>query len=290
MLITNTPMINRISLKRFNGQLEEIEYNNKFNLRDGFSLGFRIRNLNNDSRKLILIINHLQNVYQIVESARHNLVFSSGKFTKNFCKEFLKTDDIDALEGMASSFLSGSILYFNASFDYLRILIRIVYSTTEELTNTISMDKLRKVIERLKIDERDWWIAFCKLMTMPKNNGNKEVKWIEENSLISGEIKSSFFKLQKSNEELKKKYCANSLKHGIFPYLRRTNYQNTIGANLQISLEQYYGITKSNRISFGLPRKPLIIDDVQNFLIDYNNETIRTINLIQTDIREFIEK
>jgi hypothetical protein len=283
-------MIDRISLKRLDGQLEEIEYNNNFNLRNGFNFGFRIKSLNSDYRKLILIFNQLQNIYQIVESARHNLVFSAGNFTKNFCSTFLKTNDIDALETIASGFLSSSILYFNSSFDYLRILIRIAYSTTEELTNTISMDKLRKEIKRLKIDKRDWWIAFFSLMTKPKNNRNEEVEWIKKNLLISGEIKDSFHRLWKSNKELKKKYCANSLKHGVFPYFRRTNYQNIVGAYLQISLELYYGKTKSNQISFGLRKKPLIIDDVQNYLINYNNETVQTVNLIQTDIREFIEK
>jgi hypothetical protein len=96
-------------------------------------------------------------------------------------------------------------------------------------------------------------------------------------------IKENFSQLIKRNETLKIKYQANNLKHSEFPYFQRSNPQNVIGLRLKLSMEQFYLKSGRRGVTIGIPQTGLNIDDVQKYLIDYNNQTVELVNLIIED-------
>lgn len=269
-------MIDRISCKPQDpsGQLEVIKIRN-------CPLGIIFKKNPN----LALACNQLIDINHIIDFARHNLVFSSENMSRNFIKKFMNTDDTDSLEAISILFLSNSILFFNSSFDYLWILMRILYSSHEALLSDFSIEKIENEIKNKKIQKDDWEKALFKIISDKKSDKKINYKyykenWINENKNISDIIKENFSQLNKRNETLKTKYQANDLKHGRFPYFQRSNPQNIIGVRFKLSMEQFYLKSGRQGIAFGIPPTGLNIDDVQNFLIDYNNQTVKLVNLI----------
>jgi len=222
-----------------------------------------------------MIYNQFNNVIEIIDLARFYLIFSSGNLVKKYSLEFMKDDDSDTLERISSYFLLSSIIFFNSSFDYIRILVRLIYSTHEELIKQFEKKKISEIIEKWKLEKHDWYVALFKLIL--EINSEKEKKWIMKKPYISKEIIKSFFDLIKNNEVLKRKYQANLIKHNAFPSFRRSNIENSIDARLQISVDSFYA--NKGVISCGIP-KMLYIEEVQKFLIEYNNLTVKYIRSI----------
>jgi len=229
------------------------------------------------STHIILAWNQLYDISQVIDFARHNLIFSSGDMSRAFTKKFMSTDDSDVTETISSFFLSSSILFYNSSFDYFWIILMLVFSSHDDLITTYPEDDI-KIKKKSKLKKDEWSKILFRKFTTLKLKERK--KWVKNNPNISDEIKKKILDLFEENRILKEDYQANNLKHGEFPYFRRSNLQNVLGAKLELSKEQFYLKLGNRRVSFGLPKNGLNIDDVQRFSIDYNNRTVEVVNLI----------
>jgi len=229
--------------------------------------------------KKSMIYNQFINIIEIIDIARFYLVSSSDKMACKYSREFLNETISDATERIASYFLISSIIFYNSSYDYLRILIRLFYSTREELIKQYEK-KILSNIEKMKLDNCDWFVALFKSITDIKRED--ENIWINNNSRISEDTKKSFFELKKQNEILKRKYRANLIKHNTYPSFKRSNIGNSIDARLDVSMDSFF--TNKVKISCAIP-KMLEIEDVQKYLIEYDNLTVSTVKLIDKEIR-----
>ena len=255
---------------RSEGQLDDLH-----DLRSRFSpFAFLLRKQSRDTEKMknVMIYNQFNNVIEIIDLARFYLIFSSENMVKKYSLEFMKDDDSDTLERISSYFLLSSIIYFNSSFDYIRILVRLIYSTHKELSTQFKKKKISEKIEKWKLEKHDWYVALFKLIQ--DISSEEEKIWIEENPHITKEIIKSFSNIKKYNKKLKRKYRANLIKHNAFPSFKRSNIENSIDARLQISLDSFY--ENKGGVSCGIP-KMLYIEEVQKFLIKYNNRTVKHI-------------
>lgn len=266
-------MIDKISSKQSDpdGQLEVI-------INRDYSTHIIFSDIVKNNPQIILAWNQLYDISQVIDFARHNLILSSGDMTKAFTKKFMNTDDSDVTEAISSFFLSSSILFYNSSFDYFWILLKLMFSSHKELISICPEDDI-KIKKKSKLKENEW------SKVLFKKFGYFREYWIKKNPNISDEVKKKILDLYKKNKTLKENYQANNLKHGEFPYFQRSNPINTIGAELKLSKEQFYLKLGNRRVSFGLPKNGLNINDVQRFLIDYNNRTVEVVNLMNSVLK-----
>ncbi len=261
-------MVERISCKPSNpsGQLEVLK------------VDFTLKINSKQNPNFFLAWNLLNDIRSVMDYARHNLVFSSGKMSRNFTNSFMTTDDSDSVEAISSFFLSNSILFFNSSFDYLWIFLRISYSSHEDFTSVFSKNIIEKKIKNELIQKDDWQKGLFEMISNIKYRERK--KWIIENKEITEMMKKKICQITYINNALKRKYQANDIKHGRFPYFLRSNPQNGSGIKFKLAMEQFYSKSGGTGITFGIPQTGLNIDDVQKFLIEYNNRTVELIYLI----------
>ncbi len=239
-----------------------------------------------DCNIIALIVNQYENTEGVLDLASHNLVFSSGIISKKLCEEFYSKVSINLQEKISTDFISNSILYYNASFDYIKVLLRFVYSSYVDLKGNYPESEVRDTLKELGLEKTDWYLALGFLITKTKDEDFK--KWLRESSNIPEDIWGCFNNLKGKNKKLKKDYQANQLKHGAVPHFMRSNSANTIGSRVLITLDDFYS-KSTHTISYSLPGNSLDIEDTQNFLIKYNNATVKLINKVRKDIK-IIEK
>jgi hypothetical protein len=109
------------------------------------------------------------------------------------------------------------------------------------------------------------------------------MEWVK-NAGIPTKLSELFYKLENSNRKLRYDYGVNELKHGKAPHFLRSNLRNAIGSRANISLEQFYNPKLCKReYSLGLPHY-IQIDEMQNFLIMYNNLTVELLGEVYNTI------
>lgn len=254
-----------------NGDLEVINNQlfNSFNTLDSNKYG-------EDLCKKALIISQLQNISGILELAESNLIFSCKRFVESFCKHFFdKKNDINLQEKISGDFILNSIIYYNASFDYIRVLLRLIYSSNQELQTNYNQKKIEEKLNFLSLEKVDWFIALGSLITISKNF-NDWWKKIE----IPQEIRDCFKKINEENEKLRKNYQANQLKHGAIPCFKKSDKSNVLGFRFIIPIEQFYSCKNKTEISLRFHKNLLNINETQEFLIKYHNITINLLNKI----------
>lgn len=235
-----------------------------------------------DCNHTALIVNQYANTEEILDLASYNLIFSSGDFSKKLCREFYHKLDINLQEKTSIDFILNSILYYNASFDYLRVLLRFTYSSYQNLIECYSKFKVEEASKRLNLQENDWQLALGALIT--KTRIKKFSKWLKDSSNIPKDISKDFEDLVNKNGKLRIDYQANQLKHGAVPLLRRSDPANISGCRVFVTLDDFYS-KNTHKIIFGLPRKSLNIEETQKFLIKYNNTTVKVMNAIRKGIK-----
>lgn len=299
-------MIDFIAQKAYNpkGQLEKIDIPSNIIILPMLAIFENRKSSKIDQCNVLLVYNQLANVCSIMELASSCLIDSSGNISKTICGKAYRVDDINAIELISSNFLLSSIIYYNASFDYFRVLLRYAYSSHNELIEDCLKEKERKEIQKLELKEklrkirkkfvarvnkemlslglkRNWELALGLIIT--KTKIKTYLEWINNNETISDSIRKAFNELTKMNRNLRTKYQANQLKHGAFPHFERSDPSNLIGGRMFETLEQFYDC-KSNRYDIGTHTHQLQIDEVQNFLIKYHNCTAKLITEIVGDI------
>jgi len=274
-------MIDFIAQKAYNpnGQLEKINIPANISILPMLAIFKNRKSSKIDLCNFLLVYNQLANVRSIMELASSCLIDSSGNISKTIC-EVYRVDDINAIELISSNFLLSSIIYYNASFDYLRVLLRYRYTSYKDLIKAFPREKVENEMNKLNL-EKHWELALGSLIT--KTKYEKYINWFKKNCRIPTSIKNVFSKLESMNKNLRTKYQANQLKHGAFPHFKRSDPSNFIGGRMYETLEQFYGC-KSNRYDIGTHMHQLRIDEVQNFLIEYHNCTAKLITEIVGDI------
>lgn len=273
-------IINSIRSKKVdprNGDLEEINEKLFDRFNPEIISGFLDKK---DSCKKTLISNQLQNIRGILELAGINLEFSCEKYVKSFCEKHYpdKKDNINLREKISGDFILNSIIYYNASFDYIRALLRLIYSSYDDLKRDYEREKIEGELRRLELEEGDWFLALGSLIT--RQGVRDFFVWLRNNDGVSSKIKGIFKKLRDKNEKLRKNYQANQLKHGAIPCFGKTDESNMSNSRYLITLEQFYKCENSIKIIKGFHRNLLKIDETQRFLIDYHNETVDFLNFL----------
>jgi len=238
-----------------------------------------------DKNNIMLVCNQFYYLYSLVELARLNLVYSSGIITEKIAKSIYtsKDNNLENLkESVSIDFLLSSIIFYNSSFDYLKVFIKYSYSSYNELIIEYPQEKIQKTMQQLHLKD-DWYLALAS--SINRMDINVYVKWFKE-STAPKQIKELFANLRKHNVKLRKDYQANSVKHCALPYFQRSDLSNTIGMLLIESLEHFYSKKELHPQKFLLGRldSRFRIDEVQNFLIEYHNGTAKVINEIARDI------
>ena len=241
-------MIDFIAQKAYNpkGQLEKINIPSNISILPMLAIFENRKSSKIDQCNFLLVCNQLANVRSIMELASSCLIDSSGNISKTIC-EVYRVDDINAIELISSNFLLSSIIYYNASFDYLRVLLRYLYTPYKDLIKTFPREKVENEMNKLNL-EKHWELALGSFITKMKYI--KYLDWFKKNCRIPTSIKNVFRKLENMNKNLRTKYQANQLKHGAFPHFKRSDPSNRIGGRMFETLEQFYDC-KSNRYDIG---------------------------------------
>ncbi len=234
-----------------------------------------------DPNSLTLICNQLNNVISVIELASFDLIYSSGNISEAMCQKWYSWDNVHLKERVSVKYLLNSIIYYNASFDYFKVLLRYIYSSYDELIMTYPRNKVENEMQKLCL-KRNWDLALNSLITKPTK---KYEKWLEKNDTIPNTVRKAFIELEKRNDDLKNKYQANQLKHGAVPCFGTAGLPDITRAQTNESLEQFYNRKEQTSIRYdiGLYENKLQINEVQGFLVDYHNSTIQVLNEVLKD-------
>lgn len=149
-----------------------------------------------------------------------------------------------------------------------------IFSSKKELIQDYPKTKVETERKKSKLEEKEWHIALSNLINTD-NTENKYAKWIKNNKKISINFKNKCNDLLTMNNILKNKYKANQLKHSAVPHFLLNDYQFSLSIRTYISLEDFYDKNPKDVIFIvGIPADSFKIDDVQHFLIDYNNKMV----------------
>jgi len=271
-------MINKITSKRAdpNGDLDKIFSNIsvRFNPEKALLQGSPEYQLH------AIIVSQLQEIESVLELAELNLIQSSKLYTNYLCRKmYTKTKhNVNLKEKLSGDFLLNSIIYYNASFDYLRILIRLIYSSSGEIRKDYPINKIKKELVRLRLLENDWFLALGSLVT--KQHVKDFSAWISQNKKIPQKVKGKYERLRQKNEKIRKEYQANQLKHGAIPCFNKTDKSNILGSRYLVRLNQFYNCSNKRGLIRGWYWNLLNIDKTQKFLIGYHNTTVALINCL----------
>jgi hypothetical protein len=232
-----------------------------------------------DILKNILVFSQLQSINNVLELAELNLIFSCKKYLKSFCEKHYpnKKDDTSLQEKISGDFLLNSIIYYNASFDYIRVLLRFIYSSYDNLKEDYTLEKIKKEIKSQELEHGDWSLALGSLIT--RQQVKDFCNWLKNKKEISRKFKGVFKNLEVQNNKLRKNYQANQLKHGALPCFKKTDESNTLGFRYLVGLEEFYNCKNNIKIAMGSCKR-LEINKTQKFLIKYHNGTINLINFL----------
>lgn len=278
-------MIESIAAKNVNanGQLEVFDF--PYSVFNAQTNDFEICGKKIERTHMVIIYNQAKNLESIIERARINLVFSSGKFSKTICEAIFHKTSSNLEEKISSDHILISILFYNSSYDYLKSLVRMIFSTKQELIKDYPKDKVEVEIQNSGIEKKEWQIALSNLINTDKTS-NKYKDWFKNNKIMTASFKQKCKSLKKMNEILRKKYKANQLKHSAVPNFLLSGFKSTQNIKEYIPLDNFYDQLQDGVQSiWGIPADSLNIDDAQNFLIDYNIKTVNLCNDLLKSIR-----
>lgn len=276
-------MIESIAAKNVNanGQLEVFDFPHN----DIRSNEFKVGKKKIEKSYLTVIFNHSENLKSILALARFYLVISSGKLSKNICETISHESNPSFEEKISSDNILVSIVFYNASYDYLKSLVRMIFSSKQEIVQDYPKDKVEVEIQNSGIEKKEWQIALSNLINTDKTS-NKYKDWFKNNKIMTASFKQKCKSLKKMNEILRKKYKANQLKHSAVPNFLLSGFKFTQNIKEYIPLDNFYDQLQDGVQSiWGIPADSLNIDDAQNFLIDYNIKTVNLCNDLLKSIR-----
>lgn len=245
-----------------------------------------------DRAEIALLSNSSWNLKYCIDIAQYYLNMSEEENVKELTNkkpdQFESADRyLDFIRALKHRFLLPSIIFYNASFDYLYIFIYFLFTARKEILESKKTNKeeVLKEAKRLGLsDERYSWIfALNSLITKEKaiiNQTENKLKRLSHNGFneIVDEVRSE-------NKKLRIKYFANIIKHQQVPFFKPKSIDNVGGAKIFIDINKFYSINEiSPSIICRIPEVVLDVDKTQIFLINYHNITVRAFNYLLSNI------
>lgn len=245
-----------------------------------------------DRAEFSLLSNASWNLKYCIEFAKYFLALSSKdnvkKCTNKKPEHFENIDRYeDFIHAKEHRFLLPSILFYNASFDYLCIFI---YSLLTERKDIIKSEetKIEKILQEmdylnLSNEKYSWIFALNSLITRSRPIRRQLVKKFK--IFFCEDFIKKLDELILENKKIRKNYYANMLKHQQIPFFKPKCLDNVGGAKYFININQFYSMKENiPSIHFAIPETVFDIDETQKFLIKYHNITVKVFNCLLSKI------
>lgn len=235
-----------------------------------------------DLRIALLLNNHLKSTHAILSLARYHLVLSHPDTAINIAHAIIKNksdSSSDTREYIQIQSLNAALVFANASFDYMQILIMLFFEEYISLTNLATRKEVEMKIE--KEDIKDWDMAFFSILQR-KFHINNQHGWYEKNkNNLPPWLIKDYEELESENSKLKQDYHANPLKHYAISTYEKTNPTNVLGRDYSsMNINDFYSENKNFSVPIGSRRSEMKIDDCRQFLGNYINLSNRLFNKI----------
>jgi len=249
-----------------------------------------------DRAEIALLSNSSWNLKYCIDIAKYFLNLSSKKSVEKLTNK--KPDSFENLDryedhirAIEHRFLLPSILFYNASFDYLYIFVFSLLTTRKEIVDSkeIKIDKVLDETGYLELSNKkySWMFALNSLITRKlkfKKEEKRKIKDTLEQFFLRDFI-NIFKDLKAENEELRINYYANIIKHQQIPFFKPKCLDNLGGAKSFVDINKFYSIDETTpSITFGIPEIVLDIEKTQKFLVQYHNITIKTFDYLLNKI------
>ncbi len=245
-----------------------------------------------DRAEFSLLSNASWNLKYCIEFAKYFLDLSSKENVKKLTNkkpEFFENIDRyeDFIHAIEHRFLLPSILFYNASFDYLCIFIYSLLTTRKEIVGSeeTKIEKILQEMNNLNLSNGNygWIFALNSLITKSIPIRRQLVKKFK--IFFCGDFIKKLDELILENKEIRKSYYANMLKHQQIPFFKPKCLDNAGGAKYFININQFYSIKENiPSIHFAIPETVFDIDKTQKFLIKYHNITVKVFNCLLSKI------
>lgn len=241
--------------------------------------------------EVALLSNSALNLKYCIEIAKYFLNLSSRKSVQKLTNKKPNSFESknryeDFILAIEHRFLLPSMLFYNASFDYIYILIFFLLINRKEIIDLKQTRKNRVLNEMKKLDlsnrKHSWIFALNSLIT--RNLKNEIEKRLNKN--FNKAFINIFKELKEENKKLKKNHYANIIKHQLIPFFKPASLDNIGGAKVFPDINQFY--SKTNHpfsITFGRSEIVLNIENSQKFLVQYHNKTIKVFNYLLDKIQ-----
>ncbi len=236
-----------------------------------------------DRREGLLLKNHFINTKSILDLAKFHLVLSNSSIAEKLA---LSTSDSntkiesDHRELFEEQSLNATLVFANASIDYLQILLMLAYTSFHDLEKLVGKEKVKNKINQGNISQNDWYVAFYAKLQEQFNNKFKD----NNNNNIPKWLIKDYSKIKKMNMELKTKYQANAIKHYSVTSFLKSNTANVLRSNYtSINMDAFYS-NKIHTISIGSRSSIISLKDCRSFLYAYINTSIRLFNRLYNSI------
>jgi len=242
--------------------------------------------------EIALLSNSSWNLTYCIDIAKYYLILSLEKNVKKLTdKKPDKFENIDRyndfIRALEHRFMLPSILFYNASFDYLYIFIFSLLTIRKEIVESkkTNKDKVLKEAERLDLSNKkfSWMFALNSLITKDKSI----IKQIEKklNQYLCHEFIMILDELKMESKKLRINYYANLIKHQQIPFFKPKCNYNVGGAKSLIDINKYFSIDEiTPSITFGIPETVLDIEKTQKFLVKYHNLMVKAFNYLLSNI------
>ncbi len=243
-----------------------------------------------DRAEVVLLSNSSWNLKYCIETAKYFLNLSlkenAEKLTSRKPDDFENNDIYeDHIRAIEHKFLLPSIIFYNSSFDYLYIFVFPLLTGRKEIVESgeTKKDKVEKEMRRLRLSNKkySWMFALNSLITQNSDirkrlKGEEELKQVFVDDFIK-----LLNELKTKNEELKKNYYANIIKHQQIPFFKPKRLNNVGGAQNSIDINKFYSLDEIiPSVIHMIPEIVLDIEKTQNFLIQYHNITVKAFNYL----------
>lgn len=249
-----------------------------------------------DRAEISLLFNSSWNLKYCIYFAKYFLNLSSKKNVKKLTNkkpDYFENKDRyeDFILAIEHRFLLPSVLFYNASFDYLSIFIFNLLTKRKEIIESkeTNKQKVLKEMEKLGLfnKKHSWIFALNSLITKKEKIINQMEKKLE--NFFGSDFNEIYSELKENNKKLRIEHYANIIKHQQIPFFKPASMNNIGGAKRFVDINQFYNIEKPpSSVTFGISEIVLDIEKTQEFLVQYHNLTIKTFNYVLNKI--YMEK
>ena len=250
---------------QFNGFINRME----IELRNGNQIKI-------DKGLLLLISNHFENISSVIGTFSHHLFMSEKAVSEKIAKGTSAKVDSNLVEMYEEQSLNAAIIFANSSFDYMQILVALLFVPVDELTKVATIKEIHKKMKKSGLESQDWYLAFFSIIQkyFQESRFSDKGWYALHKNKIPTSILKSYEELEKLVSRLRKEYQANILKHyGITAFSKsdQTNILRRSYANF--SIEEFFS-KHIKKVGIGSRKNELELDSTRDFLFDYLSKMV----------------